>query len=68
MAHVFVDPIPELQATLELAKSPLYKIVDKNLDINTRAQIVYDRARAVSRTIGAYFLTGFHDRILSGLS
>ncbi|KAH8085460.1 putative acyl-CoA oxidase [Cristinia sonorae] len=54
MAHIFLDDMPTIPATQELAQSPLYQLVDKNQDINTRAQIVYDRARAVSR---AYALT-----------
>ncbi|TCD66083.1 hypothetical protein EIP91_001841 [Steccherinum ochraceum] len=49
MAHIFVEPFPDTPISLELAKSPLYQLVDKTLDINTRAQTVYDRARAVSR-------------------
>ncbi|TCD62829.1 hypothetical protein EIP91_006370 [Steccherinum ochraceum] len=54
MAHIFIEPIPEVVPTLELAQTPLYKILDKNLDLETRTQVVYDRARALSR---AYALT-----------
>ncbi|TCD66082.1 hypothetical protein EIP91_001840 [Steccherinum ochraceum] len=53
MAQIFQEHLePNVPSTLALASSDLFKIVDKNLDINTRAQIVYDRARAVSRTFG----------------
>lgn len=53
MAQLFHENLePSIPSTVALANSPLFKIVDKNLDINTRAQIVYDRARSISRAYG----------------
>ena len=57
MAHIFIEPMPEIPPSLEVAQSDLYSLVDKNLDIKTRSQIVYDRARAVSRAYGTSILS-----------
>lgn len=64
MAQLFHEHLePTIPSTVALANSPLFNLVDKNLDINARAQIVYDRARAISRTYGKYM-----DRFALGIS
>lgn len=54
MSNIFSEPSLQssIPSTVSLATSPLYNLVDKNQDISVRAQVVYDRARAISRAYG----------------
>ena len=57
MAAIFSEPLESaIPSTQALAATPLFQIVDKNLDIKVRAQIVYDRARAIARTYGEFLI------------